>query len=624
MLVKTDINARSEAVQTSFLRRANIPETDTQKAIEYIRALLAASTAVQYLVGAADPTLTAERVVTDTATISWDLTTPGQAKANLAISPLLGTLGTVDEAITRADGTGGKTAQGSLVTITDAGIMNGATAVGVNAVADTTNRLSVNSAAVLFNHAGATSQVKVNKAATGNTASHLFQVGFSGRAEFGLIGTDDFTLKTSPDGSVFTTALTALNATGALRVGVNLSPAADDGAALGTTALKWSDAFWASGAVLNFNNGDYLITHSADLLAFTGGSQVFGHTALLTYLFEGNSSTPFFQKHGIDGSTNDTITRWSANINPARVVLGKSRGAAVGTRAVVASGDFLGSIYFEGDDGTNFVSGAQISAVVNGTPGTNDMPTDLLFAVAADGAATTTERLRITGAGAIQVTNSTYAQTYLGADGVTVFTMDAGGSSLNNSAAFTVTVPTTGAQKGFQITTPGATASWVSFELALGGTGKPGLILGPGSAVRDTNLYRDSADTWKTDDSFVIAGTLSIGNPAVPVFTNIPQNSQSAAYTLVLGDAQKHILHPTADNNARTFTIPANASVAYPIGTALTFVNQINTVTIAITTDTLTFAGSGATGSRTLAASGIATALKVTATSWIISGTGLT
>ena len=108
------------------------------------------------------------------------------------------------------------------------------------------------------------------------------------------------------------------------------------------------------------------------------------------------------------------------------------------------------------------------------------------------------------------------------------------------------------------------------------------------------------------------------------LFSNIPQNSQSAAYTTVATDAQKHLLHPTADNNARTYTIPANATVPYPIGTCISFVNLINTLTIAITTDTLTMAGSGSSGSRTLAASGVATAMKIAATQWIISGTGLT
>lgn len=123
------------------------------------------------------------------------------------------------------------------------------------------------------------------------------------------------------------------------------------------------------------------------------------------------------------------------------------------------------------------------------------------------------------------------------------------------------------------------------------------------------------------------AGALQLGSSSIDVVvpgSMMQQNSQSTNYTAVAADANKHILHPTADNNPRTFTIPANASVAYAIGTMITFVNQINTVTIAITSDTMTLAGAGTTGSRTLAANGVATALKIASTSWIISGTGLT
>jgi hypothetical protein len=116
-----------------------------------------------------------------------------------------------------------------------------------------------------------------------------------------------------------------------------------------------------------------------------------------------------------------------------------------------------------------------------------------------------------------------------------------------------------------------------------------------------------------------VDGTDSVG------FRNIPQNSQSAAYTLVLADAGKHVFHPVGDNNARTFTIPANSSVAYPIGTAITFINMaVANVTIAITTDTLTLSPAGTTGSRTLATNGSATCIKITSTSWLISGSGLT
>lgn len=106
----------------------------------------------------------------------------------------------------------------------------------------------------------------------------------------------------------------------------------------------------------------------------------------------------------------------------------------------------------------------------------------------------------------------------------------------------------------------------------------------------------------------------------------IRQNSQSAAYTTVLTDGGKQIFHPSADTTARTFTIDSNANVAYPIGTAITFINQngAGVVTIAITSDTMRLAITGATGSRTLAANGIATAVKITSTEWIISGSGLT
>jgi hypothetical protein len=124
------------------------------------------------------------------------------------------------------------------------------------------------------------------------------------------------------------------------------------------------------------------------------------------------------------------------------------------------------------------------------------------------------------------------------------------------------------------------------------------------------------------------SGTLSActvdGTDAVG-FRNIPQNSQSAAYTLVLADAGKHIFHPVGDNNARTFTIPANSSVAYPVGTAITFINMAAAnVTIAITTDTMYLSSAGTTGSRTLAQYGSATAIKITSTNWLISGSGLT
>lgn len=103
------------------------------------------------------------------------------------------------------------------------------------------------------------------------------------------------------------------------------------------------------------------------------------------------------------------------------------------------------------------------------------------------------------------------------------------------------------------------------------------------------------------------------------------QNSKSANYTLVLEDAGKHIYHPAGAGSGHTFTIPANASVAFEIGTWVEFINlATDSVSIAITTDTMYLSSAGTTGIRTLAQYGRARAVKVTSTAWLIYGTGLT
>ena len=141
-----------------------------------------------------------------------------------------------------------------------------------------------------------------------------------------------------------------------------------------------------------------------------------------------------------------------------------------------------------------------------------------------------------------------------------------------------------------------------------------------GDTITTAKIVATTAEILSTA-TFNSSVILSSGTEAG--FKEVPQISKSEDYTLVLTDSGKHIYHPAADDNARTFTIPANSSVAFPVGTAITFINGINTLTIAITTDTLTLANSTDTGSMTLAANGIATAIKVASTSWLISGVGV-
>jgi hypothetical protein len=88
--------------------------------------------------------------------------------------------------------------------------------LGINCAADTGNKLAVSSPAVLFNHAGNGVQLKLNKNASGDTASVLYQTNWSGRAEFGTCGDDHFRLKVSPDGANWIDVLDINNTTGGL------------------------------------------------------------------------------------------------------------------------------------------------------------------------------------------------------------------------------------------------------------------------------------------------------------------------------------------------------------------------------------------------------------------------
>jgi hypothetical protein len=117
------------------------------------------------------------------------------------------------------------------------------------------------------------------------------------------------------------------------------------------------------------------------------------------------------------------------------------------------------------------------------------------------------------------------------------------------------------------------------------------------------------------------AGTIASATTGLG-YMGLPQNATTTgSYTVVAADAGKHIYASAT----RTVTIDSNANLALPIGTTLTFIAGVGaTMTIAITTDTMYLAGAGTTGSRTLAPFGMATAVKITSTSWMISGNGLT
>lgn len=152
--------------------------------------------------------------------------------------------------------------------------------------------------------------------------------------------------------------------------------------------------------------------------------------------------------------------------------------------------------------------------------------------------------------------------------------------------------------------------------VANGGTGAttaPNARTNLGAAASGANT-----DITSLEQDVAIVATGTIGTDSIG-YRGAPQNAQTGAYALTLNDNGKHISITTGG-----VTIPANASVAFPIGaTIVIYNNSGSSQTIAITSDTLRQAGTTNTGSRTLAGYGLATVVKVAATVWVISGAGL-
>lgn len=593
MAVRTKIG-KIDAFDTPFSPTPTIPQTNVQRAIEAAASIASGISTAEFLVAVASGSLSAERVATNTPTISWDFTTPGQGKANVLEVPGIAGNGLVARTGAAAYTARTLTAPAAGITVSNGdGVAGNPTLALANDLAALEALAGTGFAA----HTGANTWAErtLTAPAAGLTISN--PAGIAGNPTFALAndlaaleglgstglavrsatdtwiqraiaGTANEITATNGDGVAANPTLslpaaltfTGKTVTGGTFAGISLS---------GTTSL-------ANGHVFNWNVGDVTLTHSADTLTFAGASS--------GYLFDAVN----------------IITGSASGFEGLRVV-GTDAGATFGpsitldrNSASPAASDLLGQLTFRGRDSAGNATDygnilVQADVVTNGSESGR-----MLFGLS-NGAGTLTNYLGVVPGFFFPVANDGVALGGGGNQWSDLFLAPGGVVNFNNGN-YTIT------HSAGLLTTNGALSIGTGNALTCGT-----IEIG---AASDTTISRDSA------------GVIAI--EGVPLYSNVPQNSKSTAYTTVLADAQKHILHPTADNNARTFTIDSNANVAYPIGTAITFVNQINTVTIAITSDTLTLQGTGATGSRTLAANGVATALKVETTKWVISGTGIT
>ena len=127
----------------------------------------------------------------------------------------------------------------------------------------------------------------------------------------------------------------------------------------------------------------------------SSGRVLIGTSSARQNFYNTSSATPFQLEGTSFTSASMALVRNSNNASDAEFIIGKTRSGSVGGAGAVQSGDHLGAISFQGADGSELVEAVSILAVVDGTPGSNDMPGRLQFSTTADGASSPTERMRI-------------------------------------------------------------------------------------------------------------------------------------------------------------------------------------------------------------------------------------
>ncbi|MFN3706311.1 MAG: hypothetical protein ACK4WM_10020, partial [Thermoflexales bacterium] len=165
---------------------------------------------------------------------------------------------------------------------------------------------------------------------------------------------------------------------------------------------------------------------------------------------------------------------------------------------------------------------------------------------------------------------------------------------------------------GGPITSSGTITLGGTLAVSNGGTGATTASaarsnLGAAASGANTDITSLAQSTTVANTGTASADTLG--------YRGLPLNAQPSAYTLTLADQGKLV---RAQGN---ITIPANSSVAFPVGASVVIYNHTGgNLTISITTDTLRLAGTSSTGTRTLLQRGFATLTKVDTTEWVASG----
>jgi hypothetical protein len=242
------------------------------------------------------------------------------------------------------------------------------------------------------------------------------------------------------------------------------------------------------------------------------------------------------QVEGVNAGTySQSWVRNVAGTGGATIFLGKSRSGSVGGVTIVNTADQLGGLYFVGADGVDLdTPGASIEAYVDGTPGANDMPGRLVFSTTADGAASPTERMRITNSGRMLVgTASSSGNAKFEVTETRRLSSTAGGSGwleLTDSAAVTSGTLTDIAT----VSLTNRNTCYFRLEVNAGHTDADGGYSGAVS-IREGIItqYGGTPNVLNNAETRNLAGSVNAGVIATAVTTDVVTGTSGATSTLV-------------------------------------------------------------------------------------------
>lgn len=299
---------------------------------------------------------------------------------------------------------------------------------------------------------------------------------------------------------------------------------------------------------------DSASTDSTPFVIDASGNVIIGtDQARITY---GSSVTPTLQLNSTS-AIYQGISRWAANSAGGGLSFAKSRGATVGTRGVVLNNDSIANIFFDGDDGTNFIPCASINASIEGTPSTGSMPARLTLSTTASGSSTPTERMRIDSNGQVGIGGAATASVSFDVSKI----IGVGATTAYGIWSRGVTQPTVTVGSYNYISTT-ATASNGAVGYTVGGLG--------GFRSRQGTLHADSTVTnqygfWA--DSTLIGATNNYG-----FYGNIASGTDRWNF-YAAGTAPNYFVGNTTLNSALVQT-PTRSTVA--TGSTITLTTSTN------------------------------------------------